>query len=304
MKVTPESKRLLEAFIEKHQLDTNFGEVALTWFIPLAEKLKAHHDSAKRPIFIGINGCQGSGKSTLTELLLTYLIEIKQLNVINLSLDDFYYSKTHRQQLAANVHPLLATRGVPGTHDTNLLKQVLLGLKDQQTGFAIPRFNKATDDPFPKQEWPIIEKPVDIVLMEGWCWGVTAQTDEQLSVPINTLESEEDKGNAWRTYVNQQLQTEYQNLYQLMDFWIMLKAPSFECVFDWRLQQEQKLIQKLATASDSEANSGIMSANEIKRFIQHYQRLTEQSLATLADSCDVVFDLDKQRKIINVKGVK
>ncbi|MFA3792316.1 kinase [Aliiglaciecola sp. SL4] len=304
MKVTPESKRLLEAFIEKHQLDTNFSDVALTWFIPLAEKLKLHHDSAERPIFIGINGCQGSGKSTLTELLLTYLTEVKQLKVINLSLDDFYFSKAYRHELADSIHPLLATRGVPGTHDTKLLNQVLLNLKQQQTGFAIPRFNKATDDPFPKEEWPVIEQPVDIILMEGWCWGVTAQTNEQLSTPINTLESEEDSDGTWRTYVNQQLQTEYQNLYQLMDFWIMLKAPSFECVFDWRLQQEQKLIQKLATASDSEAKSGIMSVNEIKRFIQHYQRLTEQSLATLKDSCDVVFDLDKHRKIINVKGVK
>ncbi|MEP4888750.1 MAG: kinase [Aliiglaciecola sp.] len=304
MKVTPESKRLVEAFIEKHQLDTNFSDVALTWFIPLAEKLKLHHESAKRPIFIGVNGCQGSGKSTLTELLLTYLTEVKQLKVINLSLDDFYFSKAYRQELAHSIHPLLATRGVPGTHDTKLLNQVLLSLKQQQTGFPIPRFNKATDDPFPKEEWPVIEQPVDIILMEGWCWGVTAQTNEQLSTPINTLESEEDSDGAWRTYVNQQLQTEYQNLYQLMDFWIMLKAPSFECVFDWRLQQEQKLIQKLATASDSEAKSGIMSANEIKRFIQHYQRLTEQSLATLKDSCDVVFELDKHRKIINVKGVK
>ncbi|MDO6712103.1 kinase [Aliiglaciecola sp. 2_MG-2023] len=304
MKVTTESKRLLEAFIEKHQLDANFGDVALTWFIPLAEKLKMHHDGAEGPIFVGINGCQGSGKSTLTELVLTYLVEIKQLRVINLSLDDFYFSKDYRQQLAQNIHPLLATRGVPGTHDTALLKQVLLSLKERKTGFAIPRFNKATDDPFPTEDWPIIEEPVDIILMEGWCWGVTAQTNEQLSVPVNTLESEEDSNSVWRTFVNQQLQTEYQNLYQLMDFWVMLKAPSFECVFDWRLQQEQKLIQKLATASNSEANSGIMSANEIKRFIQHYQRLTDQSLATLSETCDVVFELDKHRKIINVKGIK
>ena len=79
-----------------------------------------------------------------------------------MSLDDFYYSSEKRKGLAQEIHPLLATRGVPGTHDVVELNHVLTLLKKKKTGFSIQKFNKATDNPYPEDQWPTIEKSTDI----------------------------------------------------------------------------------------------------------------------------------------------
>lgn len=290
--------QLIQSFIEKHKLDNGFTELALKWFIPIAELIASHQKRDDSPYFIGLNGSQGSGKSTLTDFITHYLTNTYQLNIAVTSLDDFYLSQQTRKSLAQNNHPLLKTRGVPGTHDTDLMHQVLNDLKQQKTGFALPRFNKATDNPHPKDIWPVVQEKVDIVILEGWCWGTPAQSTEELNEPVNSLEQSEDADCVWRSYVNQQLAEHYQPLYDFMDFWLMLKAPSFDCVANWRTQQEHKLLE----ASKGGDTSGVMSDQQIERFIQHYQRLTEQSLKTLPASADIVLSLDKQRKIIDISG--
>ena len=92
------------------------------WFSPLLEKYQTARD---KPLIIGINGSQGSGKSTLADYLCTMLNERYQLRCVSLSLDDFYLTKLERQQLASQVHPLLETRGVPGTHDIPLALETI-----------------------------------------------------------------------------------------------------------------------------------------------------------------------------------
>jgi D-glycerate 3-kinase len=248
------------------------------------------------PYFVGINGCQGSGKSTLTDFLAEYLTAQHPLNVVVMSLDDFYLTGEKRQQLAANIHPLLATRGVPGTHDMATLEHVLLQLKTKKIGFSIPRFNKATDEPYPKEQWTVVDKPIDIILLEGWCWGVKPQTEEQLRSAINELELQYDAKGEWRNYVNQQLSEAYVPLYKSMDFWLALQAPSFDCVYKWRLEQEQKLQARNIDL----ANSKVMSPAEILNFTQYFQRLSVQSCTTIAQSADTIFYLDYARQITDV----
>ena len=213
---------------------------------------------------------------------------------MTVSLDDFYLSKQHRKQLAENIHPLLKTRGVPGTHDTRLAEQTFNALGNGSK-VALPRFNKAVDDPFPMESWPVISAPVDIVLMEGWCWGVDAQNERQLATPVNSLEAEEDPNGTWRGFVNNKIASEYESLYDFMQYWVMLKGPSFEHVYNWRCEQEHKLAMKTA-----QTGAGIMTDEQILRFIQHYQRLTEHAFTTLPEKCNQVLELDENRVIKEV----
>ncbi|WP_026374999.1 kinase [Aestuariibacter salexigens] len=287
---------MLNEFIDKHRLSESFKQVAQNWYNPLIDNILLHHDDAKRPFCVGINGCQGSGKSTLSDYLCEKLQAEHGLNVAVLSLDDFYLSKEQRAALAIKVHPMLSTRGVPGTHSVSLIEKTLDRLSEYGTA-SIPRFNKANDDPFPVTQWPTMNTPVDIVLFEGWCWGVAPQTEQQLIAPVNQLEEHNDALGVWRHFVNQQLNQFYQPLYQRMDYWLMLKSPSFDCVFNWRCEQEQKLALKMK----DKGATALMSDAQIATFIQYYQRLTEHALATLPARCNCVLELDAQRNIVNAE---
>jgi D-glycerate 3-kinase len=287
---------MISTFINKNKLSEDFIKIAEGHFIPLAEEIRAHQMGARSTYFVGINGSQGCGKSTLSEFLKDYLTETYAMNVVVMSLDDFYFSRVERQIIAADVHPLFATRGVPGTHNMSLAKTVLKALKDQLPT-TIPRFNKATDDPHPNSAWTKVSSAIDVVIFEGWCWGVEPQTFEQLKQPVNTFEATEDMNSDWRNHANLQLSLYYQPLYSLMNKWVMLKAPSFADVYAWRLEQEQKL----SAVTDDLDKSGVMNEKQILHFIQHYQRLTEHALNTMPNSCDHLFKLNSNREITEHK---
>ncbi|MFT5758823.1 MAG: D-glycerate 3-kinase [Alteromonadaceae bacterium] len=284
---------MLSTFIKQHHLPENFGCTVSQYYQPLADRIFNQFSKKNETYFVGINGCQGSGKSTLTDFIASYLTTQYQINVVVMSLDDFYLTSENRKKLAEDIHPLLATRGVPGTHDVVALKHILTELKNKKTGFSIPKFNKATDEPFAEKQWTRIENPADIVILEGWCWGVKPQTAEQLKAPVNELESQHDKTGEWRNYVNQQLKDFYEPLYKQMDFWLALQAPSFDCVYQWRLEQEKKLENRNIGLE----NSKIMSAEEIIDFTQYFQRLSVQACNTISQSADAIFYLDNERNI-------
>ncbi|MBF0471663.1 MAG: hypothetical protein HQL48_09855, partial [Gammaproteobacteria bacterium] len=81
---------LLEQFCRQQRLPPNYLIGARRWFLPLAEVLQEESRGGARPLIVGIHGCQGSGKSTLTLLLQQILTTDYALRVATLSLDDFY----------------------------------------------------------------------------------------------------------------------------------------------------------------------------------------------------------------------
>ncbi len=288
----------LSRFVQKHQLGREYIRQVADYFAPLAREIVNLHQNKKKPIIVTINGAQGSGKSTLSELLVEIFQQKYALHGVALSLDDFYYTHTERQHLAHTIHPLFATRGVPGTHDILLANETLDHLMSHNGAQTIyvPRFNKAIDDRFDEKDWSPITKKPNIIILEGWCVGASAQAPQQLIQPINDLEAQEDQQALWRNYVNEQLKMQYEPLFSRSDCTIMLKAPSFECVFNWRLEQEDKLVRNLKKTNTQTIRT--MNENDIKRFIQHYQRLTEHLLATLPNTAQYVFTLNTKRKII------
>jgi D-glycerate 3-kinase len=236
-------------------------------------------------LVVGLCGPQGSGKST-TAAALAVLLRASGARVAVLSIDDLYLGQAARRDLAAAVHPLFAVRGPPGTHDVALGLRVLEGLA-RPGDVALPRFDKATDDPAPRSEWPLVEGPVDVVLFEGWCVGAAPERAERLAAPVNALERDEDVDGVWRRYANDTLAGEYQALFGRIGLLIQLRAPSFHAVLGWRCEQEKKLRARTDRG---------MSDAQIARFIQHYERLTRWIDLEMPARADVVVQLDKARR--------
>ncbi len=255
----------------------------------LADWLVARlHDRSGPPPVIGINGAQGSGKSTCSHWLRERLARTHGFNVAVLSLDDFYRTRAERLTLAKTVHPLLATRGVPGTHDVDLGIAKLDELRACPVGaqVVLPCFDKASDDRRPADQGIVVAGGVDLILFEGWCVGVPPQPIEALGKPINDLEREEDAHGVWRTYVNDQLAGPYAQWFAMLDARVLLAAPGWEPVFSWRSEQERE------TAAGNPRGVGVMDAPALRRFMAHYERLTRHALAVLPAAVEALLSLD------------
>ena len=286
----------LEAFIAEQQLPDDFSVLVKQWYWPLAQQLQAQRSSIR---VLGINGAQGTGKSTLASLLKLLLEAGPGISCAVLSLDDFYLSLSAREVLSRTVHPLLKARGVPGTHDVSFALSVITALLSTAPGqrISLPRFDKSTDDRMPEANWPRVSAPVDLVILEGWCIGSSPQRGEDLVVPVNNLEREQDGDGQWRHYVNNQLMGEYQQLFSLLDSLVMLKAPSMEVIQDWRWLQEKKLI-----AASGNHGEGLMSEQQIAEFIQYYERLTRHGLNEMPGRAELVYHIDKDHRIESASG--
>lgn len=277
-------------FVAEHRLPEKFGDLIDEHYSPLAGWVIQQHAQGET-LFVGINGAQGTGKSTLAAFLRLTLESNAGWRVAVLSIDDFYLTKAERKELGKRIHPLLETRGVPGTHDMQMLATCVERLRnlDAETRLSLPRFDKACDDRGNPDTWPIIAGPVDLIILEGWCVGSKPQSHQSLSQPVNMLERDEDPSGEWRRYVNDQLNGSYADLFAQLDALIFLRAPNMGAVHRWRLEQEEKL-----AATHTDADEDIMDSQQVARFVQHYERLTRENLASLPDIADVVLELGDQ----------
>ena len=295
------SGELLPAFrqlLASESIEDNLDALLPSVYLPLAVWVDRQHTG--QPMIVGLNGGQGTGKSTLGKILRLLLEQGFGKRVEILSLDDLYLSPERRAKLAESVHPLFRTRGVPGTHDVALGIELFEQFRhqDAKTRLKLPAFDKASDRPKPEAEWPVVPCPIDILIFEGWCVGAAPQAEPDLVAPVNTLEQDEDAEGTWRGSVNHFLQHEYQQLYSYLDLLIMLKVPGMEQVRQWRHLQEQKL-----AASQVGNNNGrpAMDAAALERFIMHYERLTLAQLAEMPGRADLVLELDIDHQICEVK---
>jgi len=246
-------------------------------------------DAAAAPLAIGLCGAQGSGKTTAAATLVARL-KASGLHAVALSIDDLYLSRADRLALANDVHPLLATRGVPGTHDVALGLSILRQFR-ARAPLTLPRFDKAQDDRVDEAKWIQDDQPADVLILEGWCVGAVPQDARDLEHPVNALERDHDPDGRWRAYVNDQLAGDYQMLFGALDALILLAAPGFDIVHRWRSQQEDDL------AARQPAGAALMDAAQISRFIQHYERLTRHILAEMPARADLTIFLDEDRRV-------
>lgn len=297
-----------------HALPKTYLDTITQWLEPIASNIASTisrsnvsqnlstKDTNCTSTVLGVQGTQGSGKSTASEFLKLILKQRHGLCAAVLSIDDFYLTREERKKLSTSIHPLLETRGVPGTHDITLAINTIKRLKSLKANeqCALPSFNKSIDDRSSEEDWKTIEGPVDLVILEGWCVGLNAENETALHEPVNNLEKNEDSTGKWRKFANNALHIHYPELFNLIDLQLVLRAPSFKCVYNWRLKQEQKLIAKVEKERSlgiDHSNTRLMSETEITRFIAHYQRLTEHALESMPKTADWCLWLDEDQSI-------
>ena len=265
------------------------------YYFPICKMIHKTYLSNKKTKIIGLAGGQGSGKSTISNILKIILKESFNLETVIFSIDDFYKTLRERKIMSKKISPLFLTRGVPGTHNTKMLKFCIKRLKNSSfKKIMIPKFNKSIDDREFKNKWLKVSKKPNIVIFEGWCVGVEPQRKKDLLIHVNELEKLKDKKRIWRNRVNQELKKDYKKIFNLIDKIIFLKVPSFKHVFKWRLLQEKKL-------RISSKGKKTMSDNQIKKFIMYYERLTKHMLKTLTKKADTVIGIDIKHKLKSIK---
>ena len=284
-------------FIQSQETKTdkfkNKERMIKTFLIPLCFWInkKAHKS---RPYFVGLAGGQGTGKTTSSSLIRIILIKYFKLKVFRISIDDFYKTRKERISLSKRVHPMLLTRGVPGTHDINMMISFFRKVKNKKfKKLKLPTFNKAIDDRYNKNKWYNLKEKPDVVIFEGWCVGAKPEKNISLNKAINTMEKTRDEKKIWRNYVNQQLKSKYKNLYSQLNCLIYLKAKNFNLLQKWRLKQERKLLQK----SRKNSKLKIMNKEDVLSFMQTYQRITQNMFKSMPKYASIILNLNTNHQI-------
>ena len=279
----------INTFVQEHlkQLtNKTFSKKYISQYIaPIINNINTSKDKK----FI-IAGSQGAGKSTLAILFKLALEKIYKKKVMLLSIDDYYLSKKKRLELSKKIHPLLITRGVPGTHNIEALKKDVISFQKNKFPIITPLFNKLKDNVSDKKK---IIKNAEILLLEGWCCGSPPINKKYLFKNINSLEATLDKNKKWRQYYNSQLKKGYEKVFSLFDQRIYIQAPSFKYILKWRYAQEKN--NALRSRQQDFMNKG-----DLESFIKHYEKITKWMMKTMPAKADILIKIDGNQKIKKV----
>lgn len=188
-----------------------------------------------RPLIVGLCAPQGAGKTTLTREVCAILAR-RDVRAAALSIDDFYLTRAEQVALA-EAHPgnrYFAQRGLPGTHDVGLGTRTLRALRSLEPGqrLAIPAYDKSAHsgrgDRRPESEWPVLEGPLDIAILEGWMLGFVPVPEAEIRDPDFAL-------------ANGRLAA-YAAWHDLLDAFIWLEPQDYNFVREWRAEAERNMI--------------------------------------------------------------
>jgi len=237
-----------------------------------------------RPVRIAVVGAQGSGKTTLARAA------AERYGAAQISIDDVYLTRAEREAMARDVHPLFVTRGPPGTHDLNMLADLMDRLSAARPGdeTPLPDFDKRGDDRVPPDRWRTFSGRPSAILIDAWCLGALPQTEGGLAEPINALERDRDPDGGWRRAVNGFVGGAYADFAAGLDAVLFLKAPDFDVVLDWRCQQEADLL------GVAPADLPTAERTRLADFIQYFERVTRHMLAGGVNA-DLTVSLDRNR---------
>jgi len=268
---------------------------------------KSLHPQVGKPLFVGIEGPQGSGKTTLSRTLAKEIPNIyPKLKVIAFSMDDFYLTYVKQNELAKrNPDNILLSGRFLGTHDLDLLKKCMTTLSKTNSGIDIPAYDKSKHDGkgdrLPFANWTHIRTPVDVVIFEGWFNGYRSYTENkdvlrqwesikrQHSVACEGISD----GNIVR--LNHDL-AQYEPIWKFFDAFVGITTDNIDNVYKWRLQQEHDLIKSTGSG---------MTDNEVHSFVDGYMPgywLFYQSLgSTMMQIPSINICIDENRNVLKCR---
>ncbi|MGB3267499.1 MAG: glycerate kinase [Microcoleus sp.] len=291
---------------------TVFLETLWNLWLPLAIQLSKEKQSLNRPLIQGILGSQGTGKTTLCQVLKLILGKLKY-STVSISLDDLYKTYADRQQLQ-KADPRLIWRGPPGTHDIDLGIAVLDKLRGSPVGelaavdnlksdvfqtdlinniIEIPRFDKSAWGGAGDRTQPEIICGADIVLFEGWFVGVNPVAEAALNeflaqrpFPIST-----EADCQFARDMNAKLH-DYLALWNRLDRLMVLYPRDYRFSQVWRNQAEREMMA---------AGKSGMGEDEINRFVEYFWKALHPELFIQSmlsgDRVDLVIEILASRAI-------
>lgn len=292
----------VEQTLSRLYADASLADQLDDVYLPFSSWLSQKAKAGRGPLIVGVGGAQGCGKTTFCHVVSRILSKGFDLNCIVLSLDDLYSTRHDRLKFAKQTHELFSVRGVPGTHDVDFALMLFDRLKNLKEGevMKLPCFDKSIDDRKPVHLWQEVQGPVDVVLFEGWCVG-SPPIKGDIGAALNALEDNMDKDGRWRGAINQQLKGRYHDLFSKIDLMVWMQAPNYDVVYHWRDKQERLLESHLHDIHGillDTIDLTVMSTDELKQFMQYYERLTRYLLSVMPKRADVLFSLDHQQSVV------
>jgi D-glycerate 3-kinase len=150
-----------------------------------------------------------------------------------------------------------------------------------------------TDNPLLRSSCPTYEGRPQLILIDGWCLGASAQSDTELETAINDIEAKADDRGKWRRAINENLKLPYALAFARFDAIIYLRAPDFDVIHHWRCEQEEGLLGRDLSQADR---------HRIAIFIQHFERITRHMMSG-GRRADIEMQLDAERNVTEVKRI-
>ena len=277
---------------QKHQLSIDKfwdNRVSDDWIWGLALPLlsqayKFKNNFSERKI-IGISALPGTGKTTLGSWLENISLKFNfKISVI--SIDDFYLP-SQEMELAIKNNPWNVSRGFPGSHSINLMKEKLYKWKTDGH-LNVPVFDKSLRNGLGDRAYWRDETP-DLLIIEGWFLGVKpfirkSNSTETFSPPLSPHEI------SYRDNIQINL-SHYLEIWNLIDQIWHLKPLKFEYMNLWKSNQEKNMLLKRGSALKDE------KLNDFLRMLN--VSIPHKSFDNI--NSDILLLINQERKLIKVK---
>ena len=249
----------------------------------LSQAYKLNKKSHGRKI-IGISALPGTGKTTLGKWLESISLKLKfKLSVI--SIDDFYLP-SEEMEFAIKNNPWNVSRGFPGSHSIDLMKEKLLKWKtDGQLN--VPVFDKSLRKGLgDRAHWR--EESPDLLIIEGWFLGVKPlsidlDNSEKISPPLSVFES------SYRDKIQKNLD-QYLDVWNMIDQIWHLKPLKFEYLNEWKSNQEKSMQFKRGSSLKDDNLSNFLRMLNVS--------IPHKSFDDI--NSDVLLMINQERKLIRV----